>query len=251
MFHWEFDVLELRMRELWDTVNYFVVTESICDHRGNPRELALSNNLNRFSWASKKLIVNISDKSSTAETTWDHEKYQRLKSVKDAIEITNARPDDFIIISDVDEIPRSVAVKEMAEVGGKYNLHMPMYYYYLNLFVHDWNLPKALSVKYLTDPNFIRTGGGNKGFFNVPNSGWHFSYLGDEKQIRYKIKTFAHDEMDTDLFTDLDHIKRAILSGKDLFDRFGDARFQPQEIDNTWPEYVLKNMQKYSRYIIS
>ena len=250
MFHWEFDILELRMRELWDTVDYFVVTESVCDHRGNPRDLVLSES-DRFDWASEKLIINVTDKLKYAKTTREHEKYQRLKSVKDAITLLDLKNEDFLIISDVDEIPRPAAVQEMASVGGRYSLHMPMYYYYLNLFVHDWTLPKALSLKYLTDPNFIRTGGGDKEFFNVPNSGWHFSYLGDEKQIQHKLKTFAHDEMDTEKFTDLDHIKESILSGKDLFDRFGDARFQPQRINQSWPQHVLDNMQKYSRYILN
>lgn len=249
MFHWEFDILELRMRELWDVVDYFVVTESICDHRGNPRDLILSKS-NVFDWASEKLIINVSDKDKNAKTTWEHEKYQRLRSVKDAVSLLGLNDKDFIIISDVDEIPRSIAIQEMAQMGGKYSLHMPMYYYYLNLFVHDWTLPKALSLKYLTDPNFIRTGGGSENFLDVPNSGWHFSYLGDEKQIQYKLKTFAHDEMDTELFTDLNHIKNSINTKTDLFDRFGDAKFQVQNLNESWPKYVLDNPDMYNKYVL-
>lgn len=249
MFHWEFDLLELRMRELWDVVDFFVVTESVCDHRGNPRKPILSENMDRLSWASEKLIINVSDKSDSAVSTWDHEKYQRLRSVQDAIAITNAGPEDFILISDVDEIFRAQAVRELAEVGGKYVVHMPMYYYYLNLFVHDWYHPRALSVKCLTDPNEIRTGNA-EGFQLIMNGGWHFSYLGDEKQIQYKLKTFAHDEMDTELFTDLDHIKDSILSGKDLFDRFGDAKFQVQNVNEFWPRYVLENPDMYNKYVL-
>lgn len=250
MFHWEFDILELRMRELWDTVDYFVITESECDHRGNQRELALSNNLDKFSWAQEKMIVGVSSKLPSAQTTWDHEKYQRLRSVQYAFETLNLSEDDFLIISDVDEIARPAAIQEMAEVGGKFTLHMPMYYYYLNLYVHDWFHPKGLSVKYLSDPNAIRTGGLDSDFAIVYNSGWHFSYLGDENQIRYKLKTFAHDEMDTDLFTDPEHIRSAIKNNVDLFDRFGNAQFQKHTINNYWPNYIMQNMEKYQKYIL-
>lgn len=250
MFHWEFDILELRMRELWDTVDYFVITESECDHRGNPRELALSNNLDKFTWAQEKMIVRVSSKLSNAQTTWDHEKYQRLRSVQYAFETLNLSEDDFLIISDVDEIARPAAVQEMAEVGGKFTLHMPMYYYYFNLYVHDWFHPKALSVKYLSDPNAIRTGGLDKDFHIIYNSGWHFSYLGDENQIRHKLKTFAHDEMDTELFTNPDHIKNAINKNIDLFNRFGNVQFQKKEINEYWPNYLINNKDKYQKYIL-
>jgi hypothetical protein len=56
--------------------------------------------------------------------------------------------------------------------------------------------------------------------------------------------------MDTEKFTDLNHIKEAISSGKDLFDRFGDARFQPQRINNSWPKHVLENLDMYNKYVL-
>lgn len=249
MFHWEFDILELRMRELWDIVDLFVVTESVCDHRGNPRDLLLSKNIDRFAWAKDKLYVNVSEKNNDAVSTWDHEKYQRLRSVQDAVTKFDLSGDDFILMSDTDEIFKSQAVREMAESGGRYVVHMPMYYYYLNLFVQDWYHPKAFSLKYMTDPNQIRTGL-SEGFQVVMNGGWHFSYLGDENQIQYKIKTFAHDEMDTEKFTNLDHIRDSIKSGTDLFDRFGDVRFQVKSMNEFWPKYVLDNPDIYSKYIL-
>lgn len=248
MFHWEFDILELRMRELWDSVDYFVVTESICDHRGNKRELVLSENIDKFTWAKEKMIVNISDKLSTAETTWDHEKYQRLRSVNDAIEILGLSDKDFLIVSDVDEIPKSEAIKEMGQVGGRYTLHMPMYYYYLNLYVHDWFHPKAFSVKYLSDPNDIRTGGHDKDFHVAYNSGWHFSYLGSPEQIQHKLKTFAHEEFDSEMYTNLDLISNRIKNKSDLFDRF-DGNFTVVELEKM-PSYVKNNYQKYKKLIL-
>lgn len=250
MFHWEFDILELRLRELYDTVDYFFITESKYDHRGNERKLILSDNMDRFLWAKDKIVVNVSDKSYTAVSSWDHEKYQRLRSVADAIKKFRPEREDFFIISDVDEIPRSAAIKELSETGGRFSLHMPMYYYYLNLYVHDWTHPKALSFKYMEDPNDIRTGGADGNFETIYNAGWHFSYLGNEEQIQYKIKTFAHSELDIEDFTKKENIKKAIDSRTDLFNRFNGAEFYKQEINNSFPEHVLNNLSLYNKYIL-
>lgn len=247
MFHWEFDILELRIKELWDTVDYFVVTESVCDHRGKERELVLSNNISQFDWASEKLIVNISDKPKNAKASWDYEKYQRLKSVEDAVKLLNLQPNDFLLISDVDEIFRSSSVKKMSKEPGRYIVHMPMYYYYFNLFVHDWYHPKASFLKDLTDPNSMRTGS-EINFNYVYNGGWHFSYLGSPEQIQYKLKTFAHDEFDSEEYTDIDKISERVYNRTDLFGRFNE-RFQVRSIEEM-PKYIKNNIDKYKNYLI-
>lgn len=247
MFHWEFDVLELRMREMWDSVDAFMVTESVCDHRGNHRELVLFHNIDRFEWAKEKLYINVSEKNETALTTWDHEKYQRYRSVKDAIDKFDLNEDDFLLISDVDEIFNANAVSEMAEAGGRYMVHMPMFYYYLNLFVEDWFHPRATSIKYLTDPNGMRTGG-EQDFDYIYNGGWHFGYLGTPEQIQYKLKTFAHDEFDSEEYTSTDIISQRISNRSDLFGR-SDQQFSIVELEKM-PRYVQKNTEKYKNFIL-
>ena len=101
MFHWEFEMLELRMRELWDVVDKFYVTESRYDHRGKPRELVLNKNLFMFDWAKEKLVVKISDMPNYAVKSWDFENYQRLQSVKLPLEDFDPKEDDLFIISDI------------------------------------------------------------------------------------------------------------------------------------------------------
>ena len=249
MFHWEFDLLELRMKELWNVVDYFIVTESVCDHRGKERDLLLSNNIDKFNWASNKLIVNVSEKPTDAQSTWDFEKYQRQCSVLDAINILSLKDNDFLLISDIDEIFRPNIVRAMAKQSGRFVIHMPMYYYYVNLFVQDWYHPKASSLKTLSDPNDMRTGTENN-FHYISNGGWHFSYLGSPEQIQYKLKTFAHDEFDSEEYTNIENIKNSINSKEDLFHRFGNNKFKIQKIDSSWPTYILENINKYKEFII-
>lgn len=245
MFHWEFDILELRLRQLWDTVDYFFVTESVCDHRGKERELVLTNNISQFDWASEKLIVNVSDKPRYAEKTWDYEHFQRAESVRACEKIAN--PNDLIIISDIDEIVRPESLEKANRVQGIFTMHMPMFYYYLNLFVHDWYHPKAITYRYLDDANKIRMRDPIRTTL-IPNAGWHFSYLGTPEQIQYKLKTFAHDEFDFDEYTSISNIKERVNTHSDLFKRF-DKKFEVKNIKDM-PSYVINNIEKYQKYLI-
>ena len=50
----ELDVLEIRLKELWDVVDVFVLAESNLSHSGKPKEYIFENNKERFSqWMSK------------------------------------------------------------------------------------------------------------------------------------------------------------------------------------------------------
>lgn len=245
MFHWEFDLLEIRMRELWDVVDYFYVTESVCDHRGNDRDLVLSKNIDKFDWAKEKLVVVVSDKPKNAATSWDYEKYQRLQSVEACKNIV--QDDDLILISDVDEIMNAKSVTKANKIGGIFTMKMPMFYYYMNLYVEDWGYPKAITYKYLEDPNALRLRDPSRTAI-MENAGWHFSYLGTPDQISHKIKTFAHEEYDKKDFTDIDKITESIHNKKDIFKR-SDKSLTTMGIGHL-PKYVLDNIERYDSFIL-
>lgn len=245
MFHWEFDLLEIRMRELWDVVDYFYVTESVCDHRGNDRELILSKNIEKFDWAKEKLVVIVSDKPENAKTSWDYERYQRLKSVEACKNIV--QDNDLILISDIDEIMNAESVLKADKIGGIFTMKMPMFYYYMNLYVEDWSYAKAITYKYLQNPNILRSRDPNRTAI-IDNAGWHFSYLGTPDQISYKIKTFAHDEYDKKDFTDIDKITESVYNREDIFKR-SSKKFIKTSVENL-PKYVLENIEKYNNFIL-
>ena len=46
LFYKDFDTLAIRLAELFDVVDMFVICESKFDHRGKKKELYLTNNLN-------------------------------------------------------------------------------------------------------------------------------------------------------------------------------------------------------------
>lgn len=262
MFHWEFDMLELRMKELWGVVDYFCVTESEVDHRGNKRELALTENLDKFDWAKEKLIVNVSKDLEGATDTWQREKYQRFESLASVLKKfeNDIQKDDLFLISDTDEIFNSNSVSEIAGRDGIFTFQMHMYYYYYNLYISEWYLAKAVTANHLMNPNNLRTIHPQSTNL-IQDGGWHFSYIGEPEQIQYKLKTFAHDELDRAEFTDISNIEKAIKNKKDLFGRnlkgqispLGggeEADFMTQPInEKDWPKYLFEE-KKYKNFIL-
>ena len=125
-----------------------------------------------------------------------------------------------------------------------------VYYYYLNGFISaDWIGTKAvlygdLVRNFNSSPQQIRESSA-KGI--ITNGGWHFSYLLTPEEITKKIQAFAHSEFDKKEFTDTESIKKRIANGEDLFGRKEKITYKP--IDESYPEYIQNNLEKYGRYI--
>ena len=82
----------------------------------------------------------------------------------------------------------------------------------------------------------------------INNGGWHFSFLKDPESIRNKIKSYSHQEYNTEEFTDANLIKKKISQGVDLFQR--NIKYEKVTIDNTFPEYIIKNKEKFKDWIV-
>jgi hypothetical protein len=59
----------------------------------------------------------------------------------------------------------------------------------------------------------------NKIFVMVKKGGWHLSYFGDAAFIKNKLENFAHQEFNSNTYTDVDKINQKINEGLDLFNR--------------------------------
>ena len=80
------------------------------------------------------------------------------------------------------------------------------------------------------------------------DAGWHFNNVMSAEDISLKLKTFAHTEYSGEFFSSIDKIKENINKGVDLFNR--GYKFTKVEIDETFPEYLVKNKEIYKDFII-
>ena len=68
------------------------------------------------------------------------------------------------------------------------------------------------------------------------------------EKIKLKVESFAHGEFNRKDITNIESIKNKINKNKDIFNR--NISFQKVQIDDSFPEYIVKNIQKFSEFII-
>lgn len=220
----ELPMLLLRLTELDDVVDSFVLVEATMTFSGLPKPLYFQENKAMFQKFLHKIVhVVVTDIPNSPDTgTWVREEAQR-NAIYRGLPQLSIQPDDLIILSDVDEIPDSSQIKLLKEnglIGGIHCLLQEMYYYNTTCkMAHFWRHPKIMKFKELEgnpDLNKIRL------IFEFPvisPGGWHFSYFGNADLIRTKLQSFSHSEFNTDFYTDKDRIQKMINEGKDLFER--------------------------------
>jgi len=128
LFFNELDLLELRLEELYDHVDIFLIVESDKTFTGKPKPLFYKNNSNRFSkWSDKihhyvvdDMPISVSDTELTNFTIIESQKtiefyreaHQR-NSIGRALKELNITFDDIVIVSDVDEFPNTNIFKNL------------------------------------------------------------------------------------------------------------------------------------------
>ncbi len=220
-FNNEFEILERRFTELYDVVDRFVIVEATRTHGNIKKELNFHNNLHRFEkWLNKVTYLVMDDYPAT--DSWSIERHQRDCIMRG---LTKCKGSDIIMISDCDEIPNAEAVKKYKPEDGIKSLKMDLFYYNENTKAADpWAEAKILP--YYQLQQLTPCGARYSQAPIIENGGKHLSYFGCTDDIEKtidriikKIQDTAHREYDLPIFTDRDHIRKAILEGKDLFDR--------------------------------
>ena len=95
MLNQELDILEVRLSELFDTVDVFVVIEASVTHQGKPKPLYYRDNAQRFARFAKKIRAIAVNDLPTGDDNWAREQYQRqvLRQDGRAVDATQgARP---------------------------------------------------------------------------------------------------------------------------------------------------------------
>ena len=250
-FYNELDMLDLRLNELNEVVDFFVLVECTKTHANKDKELYFENNKERFSKFLDKIIHivvtdNIPNESCSA---WDREAYQR-KCIDDGIKKKNLNMDDIIIIADLDEIPDAKTIqtiKNNNRIDGIYYLEMDLYYYNINCkYNNKWFQTKILNygsyVKYKNPHEIFRL----SNVQIIKNGGWHLSYFGNIEFIKNKIRNFLHhDEWCNDYILNDDRINAQIQYSKDLFGRPNETFNYIDAKDNTYLPHKYEDFKEF------
>jgi hypothetical protein len=253
-FYNELDLLEIRLRELYDWVDCFVVVESNQTFTNRPKSYIYEQARARFApWADK--IRYIKHESNNRANPWDNETEQRDAILKG---LTDANDGDLVLIGDADEIPRASAVNYMREHNTHifYGLRMPLFNFKFNYMrvtpgQYDvWTM--GIMAGYLNEnltPNFLRNQRFELNGFGfqdatdqvcmVEHAGWHFGYLGDNEYLRDKAQSFSHQEVNHPEFLESIDLDKSIAERKE-WDRTQANQYEIVELDTYFPESVKK-----------
>lgn len=171
VFHNEFDLLEIRLREMGDLVDRFVLVEADQTQRGSPKPYYFDENRDRFSAWKDKIIdlqVRFPDELPPAlgvyknrrKKDWERENYQR-NCIAEALE--GCGPEDLVLLSDVDEIIRASVLERVLSQrlyrGRLLVFEQGLYKHHLNRIMpgKTWLLgSRMIERKYLTTPQQLR-----------------------------------------------------------------------------------------------
>lgn len=262
-------LLELRLETLWDSVDYFIISESVLTISGLPKPLFFD--INKFKkYESKIRHLIVKDYPFDTTDAWRNERWQRDYLING---LYDAMPDDWIILSDVDEIPRPQSISlYQPKTCKRADFQQYMYAYYLNnRWEHDgvpsiWAGSKITTFKNLI--NFFEGSlevlrgyklkgplrGIKRAFFKtfliqkISNGGWHFTWMAGVEKIIQKLESFAHQEFNKPEFKQPEKIRELIASGRDVL--FPGARYRIQALDDQFPKYLLKNLEKFDDFLI-
>ena len=254
MYNKEDLILELRLNVLDKLVYKFVIVESCYDHQGNKKKLNF--NINKFKKFKHKINYIVLKKFPKNLSNWERENYNRNFLEKG---IKKANQNDYIMISDLDEIPK-IKNKKIFEEKKFTAFNQKMIYYRFNLHnvtEPNWFGTKACKKKYLKSPQWLRNKKVKKYSFwridkinwnIIEEGGWHFSFVMSNNQIINKIKSFAHSEYNNKKYLKIDFIKKKIAKKKDIFDR--QIKFVKIENEKKLPSYLIENKKKFISLMI-
>jgi beta-1,4-mannosyl-glycoprotein beta-1,4-N-acetylglucosaminyltransferase len=232
-----FDVLKIRLAELAEHVDHFVLVECTHTFSGKPKPLYFKENP----------ITGYKIRHVVTEPEYAYEVNEELalrnteQQVRGYAEGTEDLDDsDILFMSDVDEIPRPSKMKEL-DLGQPAIFSQEWYLYWLNcktawqqlgttrfpFAIAKADFWSAAMYRWAPKMNVIQDGG------------WHFSYFGGLGAIREKISGVP----DVSLRNTEEDLEGAMLAGRGLEQFQGPVGFC--EVDETYPSVILSDLDKY------
>tara|TARA_B100000482_G_scaffold147337_1_gene109435 strand:+ start:77 stop:967 length:891 start_codon:yes stop_codon:yes gene_type:complete len=288
MYFDEEQVLDLRLNVLYQNVDYFVIVESIYNHKGEKRNLLF--NSQKFEKFNDKIIYLVYDKipqlvEPIKET--DNEKEKDGKYIMNALYRENAqrdfileglksaKKDDLILISDVDEIPKlsSVNLNQIKNEIILFKQDMFYYKYNLSLPNFKWTGTKAVKKKNLVSPQWLRNVKDRKypfyridTFFSdkkyidikiINDGGWHFSNIKSPEMIEHKLRSYLHHREFDQVSLSIEEINELVKKKQAIYDLRVDKRVNKVGngviLENfemkKLPNHINDNIDKYKNWL--
>jgi len=255
----ELDLLEIRLTELDEVVDFFIIVEARMSHTKQPKPLHFVDNRARFRRFLPKIRTVVIHSFPENATPLECEIIQRNAIVKGVH--SDASPDDWVMVSDIDEIPRA---ERVATLRADYQAKRmrPIYfradfYYYSFRWRHDevWHAPAALHVSDMHGDTALSAHNARVPYARglpsvIMNGSWHLSFFGGPDAIISKMRSYSHQEYNTMNLTTREYVEDAIERGEDVLQREKRGIPKPKlvKVDDCKfgiPRHVLRNPDRF------
>ena len=288
MYFDEDTVLDVRLNYLDEYVDRFVIIEAEYNHKGEKRKPKFNiENFKKFKDKINYLLVKQNAPEIQKINDLDSDDIRGGKLIMNALKrenfqrnhitdgLTEASDEDWIIISDLDEIP-NLKNNDLRNIKAPLVFFKQlMMYYKFNLVLENypWIGSKACKKKNLKSPQWLRnikdriyswwrfdTFFSNTKYTNIKiidKGGWHFSYLKSPKDIEKKLQSYLHHtEYDLNPIG-INNIKKMIDNKKTIYNLKVDSRSNKFDDGNKLkkielsllPDYILENKNKFYNWI--
>ena len=263
----EEDLLEVRLRELWDVVDLFIIAEADTTFTGKKKPLYfnLPEQQERFAFAMSKVVyVPISEliPLRMGESPFSNEYRMRRETGAAMVKYGNLTQGDLFVISDLDEIPYARTLELLkACTGYPSTVHLK-----LNSYRYSFEFPLPLqpvskssvnvvgSIRKVSFARIYRPG------IILDDAGWHCSWcFRTIEEIEHKMNSYSHADRGRRYVSPLtrEQIQRLVCSGDDIFGMLPEAYSfidlikqlgpmrRSKDVSNV-PKAVLEDPKKFS-----
>jgi beta-1,4-mannosyl-glycoprotein beta-1,4-N-acetylglucosaminyltransferase len=258
----ELSTLNLRLHELNDYVDYFVIVEAGLTHSGNKKPMYYNENKAFFEPFADKIIHLMVDDVPQKARSWrklfQHrnaiEFHQRNSLIEAVSRVPGIKPTDIVLTSDADEIPNPEYLRRELFDDETIFIFNQRFFFYDFTCENPRGWPGTMSVPYrhFVDLNLNRMRKSkhrkmDKRVTYTPaqvsrdhHAGWHCSCFGGVDRIVTKFESYAHQRYNQPKFKNRESIEERIRAKKDLILRSDEAhqlRENDQDTDENLPRY--------------
>lgn len=258
----EFDILEIRLNELYNIVDYFILVEASYTQSMMEKPYYFEDNKHLFKKYLDKIIhVKVDDYIDISNNKWAFENHQR-RCIERGFKELYLSHNDYIMVSDLDEIPNSETLLDLIYMNNPImSLGMSYHVYYLNLVVKHKLWAGTVIAKYgninCDMHEFMKLRDKIPNYYIPCDAGWHLGYQGGPDIIFDKyfscIEPFNKQDIPSkDIFYKVFE-ERAKDNGSFIFcDNLSNKQLKLKKInDNLLPKSIINNYEKYKNYILT
>ena len=280
-------ILDARLNILDKYVDFFIIVESKYNHKGEKRSLKLDlEKYKKFKNKIKYLVIEDLPNNLEVITGQDFGLTKEHKFINNAVKRENfqrnfikkgldeAQDEDFILISDLDEIPclENLNLRSVKEKIIVFKQLMTYYKFNLALPNFWWHGTKGCLKKNLKSPQWLRNVKSKKysllrldilfsemrynSIKFIENGGWHFTNIKSAEEIELKFKSYLHHREFELSNINLNDIREIIKNKYAIYDlnvdqrnsKIGNGKKLINLADKNLPNYIIENKQKFSMW---